>query len=92
MYSHKVRAGKRTYIIDVRATRTNDYYITITERKRRFDGEGYDKQKIHLYKEDFNKFVRGLTETVEYVKNELMPHYNYDRYDDGDEWDDDERY
>jgi hypothetical protein len=91
VFSHKVKAGKRTYIIDVRATRTNDYYITITERKRRFDGDGYDRQKIHLYKEDFNKFVRGLTETVDYVKTELMPEYDYDRFNGNEDWEYEER-
>jgi hypothetical protein len=95
VFTHRVRAGKRTYIIDVRASRANDYYITITERKRRYEGDGYTKHKIHLYKEDFNKFVRGLSETVEYVKNELMPDYDYDRYDGddgyGDDWDYDDR-
>lgn len=81
VYSTKVRAGKRTYFFDVKATRSNDYYITITESKRRFGGEGYDKHKIFLYKEDFNKFVDCLNETIDKIKTELLPDYDYDEFD-----------
>ncbi|MDX1909567.1 MAG: DUF3276 family protein [Bacteroidia bacterium] len=81
VYSEKIKAGKRTYFFDVRSTRSSDYYITITESKRRFNGRGYDKHKIFLYKEDFNKFLATLTHTVEYVKTELMPDYDYDEFD-----------
>lgn len=68
VYSKKVRAGKRTYFFDVKATRSNDYYITITESKKRLEDGVFVKHKIFLYKEDFEKFAEGLTETVEYVK------------------------
>jgi hypothetical protein len=81
VFSEKIRAGKRTYIFDVRSTRGNDYYITITERKRRMDGDGVQKQKIFLYKEDFNKFVEGLESVIKHVKTELMPDFDYDRFD-----------
>jgi hypothetical protein len=81
VYSEKIRAGKRTYLLDVRATRGNDYYITITERKRNFNGDGYTKQKIFLYKEDFNKFLRALENVVGHVKEELMPNYDFDEFD-----------
>jgi hypothetical protein len=81
VYSEKIRAGKRTYFFDVRSTRANDYYITITESKRRFNGRGYDKHKVFLYKEDFNKFLAALISTVDHVKNELMPDYDYDEFD-----------
>ncbi|MEM7370138.1 MAG: DUF3276 family protein [Bacteroidota bacterium] len=81
VYSEKIRAGKRTYFFDVRSTRSNDYYITITESKRRFNGRGYDKHKIFLYKEDFNKFLASLTKTINHVKTELMPDYDYDEFD-----------
>ncbi len=81
VYSEKIRAGKRTYFFDVRATRSNDYYITITESKRRFNGRGYDKHKIFLYKEDFNKFLASLVNTIDHVKTELMPDYNYEEFD-----------
>ncbi len=59
IYSHKVRAGKRTYFFDVKATRSNDYYLTITESKKRFKDDGYffEKHKIFLYKEDFHKLI-----------------------------------
>jgi hypothetical protein len=71
IYSKSVRAGKRTYFFDVKATRRNDYYLTITESKKRFGRDGksfYEKHKIFLYKEDFDKFFEGLTETIEYIK------------------------
>ena len=71
IYSKSVRAGKRTYFFDVKATRRNDYYLTITESKKRFGRDGksfYEKHKVFLYKEDFDKFIEGLTETVEYIK------------------------
>lgn len=71
IYSKPVRAGKRTYFFDVKATKNNDYYLTITESKRRVDKDGrfaYDKHKIFLYKEDFEKFAEGLEEVVKYIK------------------------
>lgn len=88
VYSKRIRAGKRrTYFFDVRATRGNDYYITITESRKRFEGEGYDRHKIFLYKEDFNKFIKALGETADHVKTELMPDFDFDAFnheDDGD--------
>jgi len=81
VYSNKVRAGKRrTYFFDVRQTRGEDYYLTITESTRRFNSDGYERHKIFLYKEDFNRFLTGMTDTINYVKNELMPDYDYDEY------------
>jgi hypothetical protein len=81
VYSQKVKAGKkRTYFFDVRTTRNNDYYLTITESKRRFNGDGYERHKIFIYKEDFNKFVNALTDTVNHVKTELMPDFDFDAY------------
>jgi Protein of unknown function (DUF3276) len=68
VFSKKVRAGKRTYFFDVKATRSNDYYITITESKKRLEDGVFVKHKIFLYKEDFEKFAEGLKETVEYIK------------------------
>jgi len=82
IYSEKVKAGKRTYFFDVKSTRSNDYYLTITESKKRFkeDGFTYEKHKIFLYKEDFNKFLEALTNTVNHVKNELMPGVDFDQF------------
>ena len=81
VYSKRIRAGKRrTYFFDVRATRGNDYYLTITESRKRFNEDGYDRHKIFLYKEDFNKFVKGLNEAVEYVKTDLMPDFDFDAF------------
>jgi len=69
VFSKKVRAGKRTYFFDVKATRSNDYYVTITESKKRLEDGVFIKHKIFLYKEDFEKFAEGLKETVEYIKD-----------------------
>src|SRR3954464_6039581 len=81
VYSKRIRAGKRrTYFFDVRTTRANDYYLTITESRKRFNDNGYDRHKIFLYKEDFNKFIKALGEAVDYVKTELMPDFNFDAY------------
>ncbi len=83
IYSEKVKAGKRTYFFDVKATRSNDYYLTITESKKRFkeDGFTYEKHKIFLYKEDFNKFLEALNNTVNHVKHELMPNVDFSQFD-----------
>ena len=77
VFSKKVKAGKRTYFFDVKATRGNDYYITITESKKRPEDGMYIKHKIFLYKEDFNKFMEAFQETINYLKTDLMPEYNF---------------
>ncbi|MFT5749174.1 MAG: hypothetical protein ACI93S_000427 [Ancylomarina sp.] len=71
IYSNAVRAGKRTYFFDAKATRNEDYYLTITESKKRYDKEGnytFEKHKIFLYKEDFDKFSEGLMEAIGILK------------------------
>jgi len=81
VFSSKIRAGKRrTYFFDVRATKGNDYFLTITESRKRFDDNGYDRSKIFLYKEDFNKFLKALTESLDYVKTDLMPDFDFDAF------------
>jgi hypothetical protein len=81
VYSARLRAGKRrTYFFDVRETRANDFYLTITESRRKLNDDGYDRHKIFLYKEDFNKFLMALTESIDYVKTELMPDYDFDSF------------
>ncbi len=81
IYSKRIRAGKRrTYFFDVRTTRANDYYLTITESRKRFNDNGYDRHKVFLYKEDFNKFVKALSEAVDYVKTDLMPDFDFDAF------------
>ena len=73
IFTKIVRAGKRTYFFDVKATRKDDYYLTITESKKRLGKEGkffYEKHKIFLYKEDFEKFAEGLNDAVMYIGNE----------------------
>lgn len=81
VYSKRLRAGKRrTYFFDVRTTRANDYFLTITESKKRFDDNGYERHKIFLYKEDFNKFIDALGEAIDYVKTELLPDFDFDQF------------
>jgi len=82
VYSTKVRAGRRrTYFFDVRKTKGGDFYVTLTESTKRFNGEGYDRHKIFLYKEDFNRFMNALSETVNHVKTDLMPEYDYEQFE-----------
>lgn len=71
VYSSVVKAGRRTYFFDVKATRQNEYYVTITESKKIFEDNGnahFEKHKIFLYKEDFEKFADGFNEVLQYVK------------------------
>jgi Protein of unknown function (DUF3276) len=91
VYSKRVKAGKRTYFFDVKATRANDYYLTITESRKKFkeDKQVYEKHKIFLYKEDLNKFIGALSETVAHMKQELIPDYDFDQFEGKD---DDEEY
>jgi len=80
IFSKVLRAGRRTYFFDVRTTRGNDYYLTITESRKRFNDDGYDRHKIFLYKEDFNKFLKALNEAVDHVKTDLMPDFDFDAF------------
>lgn len=77
IFSRSVRAGKRTYFFDVKATIANEFYLTITESKRKFNNEQgkffYEKHKLFLYKEDFDKFATGLTETIEFIRTGKVP-------------------
>jgi hypothetical protein len=77
IFSKAVRAGKRTYFFDVKVTRTEDKYLTITESKRRFNNDQgkyfYEKHKIFLYKEDFEKFMKGLTVTIHFINTGEKP-------------------
>ncbi|MDD3108490.1 MAG: DUF3276 family protein [Alistipes sp.] len=81
VYSKVVRAGRRTYFFDVKATRNEDYYVTVTESRKKTERDGrfsFEKHKIHLYKEDFCKFTEGLTEVVEYIKTHKPECFNPD--------------
>lgn len=85
VYSKVVRAGKRTYFFDVKSTKGNDFYLTITESKKRAGRDGkffFEKHKIFLYKEDFEKFEEGLTEVVNFIKEKQGDSYSFDRVDD----------
>jgi len=77
IFSKAVRAGKRTYFFDVKSTKSDDFYLTITESKKRFSNEEgkfhYEKHKLFLYKEDFEKFSEGLTEVIEFIKTGVKP-------------------
>jgi hypothetical protein len=79
-FSKTVLAGRRKYYFDVRETKYSDYYITITESKKKFENNNFVKQKIFLYKEDFNKFADALMETINFVKQELLPEYDFDEF------------
>ncbi len=86
IFSKRVRAGKRrTYFFDVRETRGSDYFITITESKKRFNDDGYDRHKLFIYKEDFNKFLAAMTETIDHVKTDLMPNFDFDAFNHDEE-------
>ena len=80
IHSKVLRAGRRTYFFDVKTTKGNDYYITITESKKRFEDGNFVKHKIFLYKEDFNKFMDAFTAAVNHVKSELMPEYDFEEF------------
>ena len=82
VYSKKVKAGsRRTYFFDVRKTRGEDFYITLTESTKKHNSDNYERHKIFLYKEDFNRFLSSLQEVVEHVKVDLMPGYDYEEFD-----------
>ena len=84
LFSKAVKAGKRTYFFDVKSTRGNDYYLTITESKKRFGTDGkftYEKHKIFLYKEDFEKFMEGLNESIDVIKENAPPIVERESYD-----------
>jgi hypothetical protein len=89
IYSNKVRAGRRrTYFFDVRKTKGDDYFVTLTESTRRSDDNGFNRHKIFLYKEDFNRFLAGLEDSINHIKTELMPDYDYEEFDKKhEEWD-----
>ncbi len=81
VYSIKVRAGKRrTYFFDVRQTKGDDYFLTLTESTKKFNDDGFERHKIFLYKEDFNRFLEGLQEAIDHIKSNLMPEYDYDEF------------
>ncbi|MCX8020491.1 MAG: PUR family DNA/RNA-binding protein [Chitinophagaceae bacterium] len=81
LFSKRIKAGKRrTYFFDIRTTKGNDYFITITESRKKITQNGFERHKIFLYKEDFNKFLKALEEAVNYVKTELLPDFNFDAY------------
>ena len=80
VYSTKVRAGRRrTYFFDVKRSKSDDHYVTITESTKRLNG-GYDRHKVFLYKEDFNRFLESLQETIDYFKKEILPDYDYEEF------------
>lgn len=87
IYSKAVRAGKRTYFFDVKSTKRDEYYLSITESKKRFDQDGnyhYEKHKVFLYKEDFEKFMDGLDEVMTFIQQNQQ--VEYDKGDDYEEY------
>jgi hypothetical protein len=80
-YSNKLRAGKRrTYFFDIRNTKNNDYYLTITESRKKLGSEEFERNKIYVYKEDVNRFVDSITQAVNFLKTELLPNYDFDSF------------
>jgi hypothetical protein len=93
VYSLKMKAGKRrTYFFDVRKTKGEDYYLTLTESTKKMNGEGYERHKIFLYKEDFNRFLDYFQDAVNHVKTELLPDYDFDEFNRYEEYDQGEDY
>lgn len=90
IYSQRIKAGKRTYFFDIKSTKGNDHYLTITESKKRFKDDGffYEKHKIFLYKEDFIKFIDALNNAKEYMQNELDTDFDAVKSEIGDYEDD----
>lgn len=81
IYSKKLKAGKRrTYFFDIRRTKSNDYFISLTESTKKFNGDGYERHKIFIYKEDFNRFLENLEEVIQQVKTKYLPDYDYDAF------------
>lgn len=82
VFSSKIRAGKRrTYFFDVKRTKGDDFYITLTESTKKFNSDEMERHKIFLYKEDFNRFLKGLQDTIDHVKQELMPDHDFEEFD-----------
>lgn len=80
VFSKKMKAGKRrTYYFDIKRTKGEDFYIALTESTKKFNAEGFERHKIFIYKEDFNRFLADLQETINHVKTELMPDYDYEQ-------------
>ena len=81
VHSIKIRAGnRRTYFFDVKQTKGEDYYLSITESTRKFNSDGMERHKIFIYKEDFNKFIKSLQDSVDHIKG-LMPDYDFEEFD-----------
>ncbi len=89
VFSKRVKAGKRTYFFDVKETKAGEYYITLTESKKRFNEESgkffFEKHKIFLYKEDYSKFQNGLNDVLEFIQENQGYDADYERYTDRDE-------
>ncbi|MBI1182674.1 DUF3276 family protein [bacterium] len=84
VHSKVIKAGKRTYFVDVRQTQNEDYYLSLTEStKKHHDNRAYYvRNKILIYKEDFDKVQEGLNEMIDLIKNELMADYNFNDHED----------
>jgi hypothetical protein len=80
-FSKRVNAGKRTYFFDIKSSRSGDYYIVLTESKKRTTDSGsvFEKHKIFLYKEDVNKFVSAFEEVVSHLKENMLPDFDFDK-------------
>lgn len=92
IFSKRVKAGKRTYFFDVKETKSGEYYVTLTESKKKFNGDSgkffFEKHKIFFYKEDFGKIRKGLNEVLDYIQEHQGFDENYDRYEEMGKHDD----
>lgn len=86
LHTKVVKAGKRTYFVDIRQTQQEDYYVSLTEstKKRNGDKNYYVRNKVLIYKEDFNKVLEALQDTISKVKEDLMPEYDFEKFDNKD--------
>jgi len=89
VFSKRVKAGKRTYFFDVKETKAGEYYITLTESKKRFNEESgkffFEKHKLFLYKEDYTKFQNGLNDVLNFIQENQGYDQDYERYTDNDD-------
>ena len=83
IYSKKVKAGKRTYFLDVKMNKQQDYYLVLTESRRVQNGDNFvfEKSKMILHKEDLNKFSEAFQDVIAHIKTELLPDFDFDQAD-----------
>jgi len=90
IYTSKMKAGKRrTYFFDIRKSRYDDFYVVVTESTKKPNSETYDSYRLYLYKEDFNRFIYELQKTIDFVKTQLLPDFDFEQFEQRDEFPED---